>query len=193
MNISKPVRVAFTIIGLITIILAVIIFFTNINVPLIPNLNNKNDVPYDEEYEYQQRAQYSFDDFLAESDEVTFDELKKENPELTNSASIVDTEQREKFVETTLNNREPVLHDVLILPEGITSRAMVITIGDYVKFSNELDRSITIENLSITDTNSKDTIIDSKDNRSFGFDFIGEFTFKVDGVEFKVFVEKYVE
>ena len=130
---------------------------------------------------------------MEEADEVTFDELKKQNPELTDSTVIVDTEQRKKFVETTLNNREPIIHDVLILPEGITSRAMVITNGDYVKFSNELDRSITIENLSITDTNSKDTIIDSKDNRSFGFDFIGEFTFEVDGVEFKVFVEKYVE
>ncbi|MDQ5981427.1 MAG: hypothetical protein QG570_174 [Patescibacteria group bacterium] len=183
MNISKTVRMAFTIIGLITVVLAVSLFFTNLNEvpPVIENIDSQNTI------------QPTFDDFLINSDNVSFEELKKQNSDLTKSTVIQNSEDRKRFVETVLKNREPVIHDVLILPEGISSRAMIIAQGDLIKFSNELNRSLQIDNLSILDTEEKSVIIESKDFRTYGFDFLGEFDFEVDGTEFKVFVQKNVE
>ena len=210
---TKPLRVAFGIIGLMVVIGGIYFVSQNYkNLNTILPINNKSDKDIDAngpvvEQKADGTLEYN-DNFYEQVKEKDIKELSKQSPELKDTYGIQETDAREKFVKEVLNDREPTNHMVIYNGQILSTLGVSILQGDYVTIQNDSGSEIQIKRVDVeagladsnnmpSETSSSNAMpaefsIPSGTGFTANFDFLGEYKLLVDNKQFSVqVVAKY--
>lgn len=217
---SRPIRIAFLIIGAVVTIVAgyfVYLGFTGglSGFPKLPGNSNQNqnsEVNSDVVQKDEQTGEYKYtDQFYKDVQEKTYDELVAQDPDLPDTFGIQSTEAKAKFDKEVLNGREPQNNLVEYTSAGLSTSGVYVLQGDYVTLMNKSSSDVKIiktssripnigengEELPAIE-NSQDGIssefnVPAGTDLTIGFDFLGEFAFDINENKFSVTVIKSYE
>lgn len=201
---SRPIRIAFLILGVTAVIVSIYFIINSYSLLKIKELlnrsENRNLISTDKkeliQIEENGQAKYS-ETFFESIKEDPYKELVMQDNDLGDSYVIQNTEAREKFTKEVINNRAQQNHIVEFDNTGLSNDHLFILQGDIVTIDNKTSEKISVErNRTPHDEVSYDEYgeekvspkdpakidifsIESGDNLSFGFDFLGEFKLKV--------------
>lgn len=197
MDISKSTKIAFLLIGILTVIglcyLAYLSFVTPNKLPLLSDLGNPSQADQSQSPQLSSKNESGVtsvnQEFFEKAKEITIDEIAKSDPDLAKGTGLVTTQDKKKFDEVVLNNREPQNHFVEFIDGKLATSKIEIMQGDYVTLVNTTLENITvIRQIGDTSTTMQ---IGPNGSLSYGFDFLGTHNFVVGNSQLMIVVKKF--
>lgn len=197
MDISKSTKIAFLLIGILTVIglcyLAYLSFVTPNKLPLLSDLGNPSQADQSQSPQLSSKNESGVtsvnQEFFEKAKEITIDEIAKSDPDLAKGTGLVTTQDKKKFDEVVLNNRDPQNHFVEFIDGKLATSKIEIMQGDYVTLVNTTLENITvIRQIGDTSTTMQ---IGPNGSLSYGFDFLGTHNFVVGNSQLMIVVKKF--
>ncbi len=193
LNLSRPLRISFIIIGLIVLLssaffVGYIIKRSNFSVPFISDKKDASNVSKDKYLVVSDTGDVKTSkEFLKVADKVTTQELEVAGSDLAKSSGIQTTAEKAEFDKKILKDREPVNHYVMYENDKFSTQGIFVFQGDYVTIYNKHSRAIPVVR-EIKDEKIEFTI-QANDKGTIGFDILGKYYYLIDGRQFIVEVK----